>query len=198
MKAMESGEVSIKAPDLREVDEQESDPPSEDEYSLGDLFSVEDMGAEFVFTERETRIATPPSDVAQQPDSAENRRVVKPVREIFEQAGEVLSQNPSTYESWKQKSTTGTSPYEPFSSQIDYGVAKWAKDLGPGDTALSKLLEIPGVSLRFRFWRWHLLIGGSLGCRSPGLIVAKRPSAQSNYRSQSSAFGILGTDGVQA
>ncbi|KIO19238.1 hypothetical protein M407DRAFT_51818, partial [Tulasnella calospora MUT 4182] len=35
--------------------------------------------------------------------------------------------------------------YKPFKSQIDYGVAKWAKDLGPGDTALSKLLEIPGV-----------------------------------------------------
>ncbi|KIO16582.1 hypothetical protein M407DRAFT_85849 [Tulasnella calospora MUT 4182] len=42
-------------------------------------------------------------------------------------------------------STKGSSPYEPFKSRIDYSVAKWAKELGPGDTALSKLLEIPGV-----------------------------------------------------
>ncbi|KAG8934911.1 hypothetical protein FRC01_012960 [Tulasnella sp. 417] len=144
---MESGEVSVEARDLREVDEQESDPPSDDECSVGDPFSVEEMGAEFVFTAPETRNPTPPHDAASQPnsvDDSETRRVAKPSHEVFDGAGEVLSQSSSKYESWK-KSSEGTSPYAPFTSQIDYGVAKWAKELGPGDTALSKLLEIPGV-----------------------------------------------------
>lgn len=148
---MESGEVNVEARDLPEVDEQESDPPSDDEYPLGDPFSVEDMGAEFVFTTPKISNPAPPSEssAANLPnatDDAAIRRVAEPVREIFDGAGKVLSQSTSTYESWKKKSTAGTSPYAPFTSQIDYGIAKWAKELGPGDTALSKLLEIPGVS----------------------------------------------------
>ncbi|KAJ3575317.1 hypothetical protein NP233_g1175 [Leucocoprinus birnbaumii] len=36
-------------------------------------------------------------------------------------------------------------PYAPFNSQIDWLVARWAKLRGPGSTALSDLLGIPGV-----------------------------------------------------
>lgn len=158
MQAMESGEVSITAPDLREIDEQDSDPPSEDESPLGDPFSVEDMGAEFVFIQpADMRAPTPPTGGEHLPPPADDtsapqdrgtgtRKLVEPVREIFQGAGKIISQNQSQHEAWKKKSMKGSSPYEPFASQIDYAVAKWAKELGPGDTALSKLLEIPGVS----------------------------------------------------
>ena len=36
--------------------------------------------------------------------------------------------------------------YAPFASELDWLVAKWAKMRGPGSTAFSELLNIPGVS----------------------------------------------------
>jgi len=39
-----------------------------------------------------------------------------------------------------------TNPYAPFNSQTDWEVAKWAKLRGPTSTAVTDLLEIPGVS----------------------------------------------------
>ncbi len=36
-------------------------------------------------------------------------------------------------------------PYSPFANELDWSVGKWAKLRGPGSTAVSDLLEIPGV-----------------------------------------------------
>jgi hypothetical protein len=40
-----------------------------------------------------------------------------------------------------------TNPYAPFTSQLDWNIAKWAKLCGPGSTAFGELMTIPGVSL---------------------------------------------------
>jgi len=48
-----------------------------------------------------------------------------------------------------QYSTTlgsDTNPWAPFTSEIDWKVARWAKLRGPGSTAFSELLAIEGVS----------------------------------------------------
>lgn len=36
--------------------------------------------------------------------------------------------------------------WAPFTSQLDWEVARWAKLRGPGSTALSELLKLDGVS----------------------------------------------------
>ncbi|KAL0955348.1 hypothetical protein HGRIS_001597 [Hohenbuehelia grisea] len=43
---------------------------------------------------------------------------------------------------------TENNPYAPFLSRIDWEVAQWAKLRGPGSTALTELLQIPGVPER--------------------------------------------------
>ena len=39
-------------------------------------------------------------------------------------------------------------PYTPFSSKMDWEVARWVKLRGPSSTAVTELLSIPGVSFR--------------------------------------------------
>ncbi|KAG9315400.1 hypothetical protein JVU11DRAFT_4549 [Chiua virens] len=46
-----------------------------------------------------------------------------------------------------QMGGAGQCPYWPFTSQLDWEVAHWAKMRGPGSTAVSELLSINGVSL---------------------------------------------------
>lgn len=41
--------------------------------------------------------------------------------------------------------------WAPFSSEIDWRVAQWAKMRGPGSNAFTELLEIPGVSTSVSF-----------------------------------------------
>jgi hypothetical protein len=41
------------------------------------------------------------------------------------------------------------SPYMPFTSQLDWEIARWAKLRGPGSTAITELLTIPGVSFLY-------------------------------------------------
>ena len=40
-------------------------------------------------------------------------------------------------------------PWAPFTSEVDWKVAHWAKMRGPGSTAFSKLLAIDGISVFF-------------------------------------------------
>src|ERR1700733_5775016 len=51
----------------------------------------------------------------------------------------------STNDIYQVKLGETTNPYAPFSSEIDWGVARWAKLRGPSSTVFSELLKIPGV-----------------------------------------------------
>ncbi|KAI0702091.1 hypothetical protein C8Q76DRAFT_802383 [Earliella scabrosa] len=49
----------------------------------------------------------------------------------------------SSYEVYEAAvDASGTNPYAPFASRLDWEVAKWAKMRGPGSTALTELLNI--------------------------------------------------------
>lgn len=50
------------------------------------------------------------------------------------------------YQSYQQKLNENNSIWAPFTSRIDYEVARWAKLRGQGSTAFSDLLDIEGVS----------------------------------------------------
>ncbi|KAI0353815.1 hypothetical protein OH77DRAFT_1406272 [Trametes cingulata] len=52
----------------------------------------------------------------------------------------------SAYEQFQRHiDVASTNPYAPFTSRIDWEVARWAKMRGPGSTAVSELLKIEGL-----------------------------------------------------
>ncbi|KAH9857831.1 hypothetical protein C2E23DRAFT_720065 [Lenzites betulinus] len=54
-----------------------------------------------------------------------------------------------TYNHYRAELELGNaSPYAPFTSQIDWDIASWAKRRGPGSTALTELLEIDHLAER--------------------------------------------------
>jgi hypothetical protein len=44
-----------------------------------------------------------------------------------------------------------SNPYAPFTSKLDWEVARWAKLRGPSSTAMSELLKVTGVSINLFF-----------------------------------------------
>jgi hypothetical protein len=50
------------------------------------------------------------------------------------------------YEKYQKGLTDLDNPWAPFSSQLDWEVARWAKLRGPSSTAFTELLKIDGVS----------------------------------------------------
>ena len=70
----------------------------------------------------------------------------------------------------------GPSEWSPFSSQLDWEVARWAKLRGPGSTALSELLQINGVSRLVSI----LLPRSNCALASFQMLLASRFQAQRN------------------
>lgn len=55
----------------------------------------------------------------------------------------------SAYEDYQARiDAVNANPYAPFISKMDWELAKWAKNRGPGSTAVSELLQIENVSGR--------------------------------------------------
>lgn len=120
------------------------------------------MGEEFVFqtpgrsqrNEDRPQPTNPPNvGIPDREESSSRRRqdaessaVCEPIVIQYPDAGLVLQRDEKAYASWtRQEVGKSEKPFGPFSTQLDYEVGKWAKELGPGDTALTKLLAIPGV-----------------------------------------------------
>lgn len=86
---------------------------------------------------RKVHIMKFPSDVAGSPTIAED-------------SGSTHEQAPSGYTAYEHKleghrADNANTIYAPFTSRIDWDVARWSKLRGPGSTALSELLSIDGV-----------------------------------------------------
>ena len=78
-------------------------------------------------------------------------------------AGEVCSEAITVMQEYENAlGGPSENPYSPFSSQIDWELAKWAKLRGPSATSFTELLNISGVSL----------IG-----EPPGSIISPPPSS---------------------
>ncbi|KAI0639898.1 hypothetical protein C8Q77DRAFT_1214290 [Trametes polyzona] len=57
------------------------------------------------------------------------------------------SRERSAYEKYQQHiDALNTNPYAPFTSRMDWEIARWAKVRGPGSTAVSELLEIEDLA----------------------------------------------------
>ncbi|KAI0683319.1 hypothetical protein BC835DRAFT_1536434 [Cytidiella melzeri] len=60
-------------------------------------------------------------------------------------AGKPVGRSGSQNDAYASGIPTANNPYYPFGSRMDWEVARWAKVRGPGSTALTELLQIPGV-----------------------------------------------------
>lgn len=58
----------------------------------------------------------------------------------------ILTKNQSAFSAYQQK-LNGDNNYDPFVSKLDWEVAQWAKTCGISSAALTRLLQINGVSL---------------------------------------------------
>lgn len=61
--------------------------------------------------------------------------------------------------------------YAPFLSELDWGVAKWAKLRGPSSAAITELLELPGVSSYILYCKFMLRL--DVVCRETRIILQK-------------------------
>jgi hypothetical protein len=85
------------------------------------------------------------------------------VEDVDETAGKVIGQDQKLYDKWKQifgqgqakegfnmnvddePSSEKQNPYAPFTSELDWRIARWAIKDNPGHKAFDRLLSIPGV-----------------------------------------------------
>jgi hypothetical protein len=60
--------------------------------------------------------------------------------------GQIYGENQGTYHEYKDLGGTEDCPWHPFKSELEWELAKWAKNTQQAESALTKLLTIPGVS----------------------------------------------------
>lgn len=133
----------------------EEDPPQFDgpppldrevEEIMDDIYTTFEMA-------RPPRSAEPPAaevPIAPQPPQPSPKTSLPAIIiDTFDDAGQVLHKEQGTYERWVKKHGCVDNPYHPFTSKLEWEVARWAKLEGPGAAALDRLLHYPSVSSLF-------------------------------------------------
>ncbi|KAI0690834.1 hypothetical protein BC835DRAFT_1280189 [Cytidiella melzeri] len=146
----------------------EEDDSDDSEVGLGDFVETDEEsgGEDECVTLEPQRLARPLKGTQAQPDrSAEddaNVRTAQVQREGAERqlrytphvvtfpgaAGKPSGMSGSQNDMYASGIPTANNPYAPFSSRIDWELARWAKLRGPGSMALTELLQIPEVPER--------------------------------------------------
>ena len=70
--------------------------------------------------------------------------------------------------------------YAPFKDHFNWEIARWAKMQGPGSTAVTELLQIPGVSTDN--YQYILIADSILACNKAGPFLSNLAGAQRYYR----------------
>jgi len=151
---------------LSEMQESEDNGSSSSEDDEGEEFGddhrdwIDEMDLEAVYPDTETGVAwedvetdqTPALNQAQQAEIERSQvsGLAPEVERFGGMAGKPIQTSGQTasgiYQGKTSQGDQPTNPYAPFSSQIDWEFAKWAKLRGPTSTAVTDLLNIPGVS----------------------------------------------------
>ena len=158
-------------PDYREASDQESDPPME----LDPLFPYDDMDVlvEDIFDE-ESPNEGPSSQPATNPMTNGQARVT--IEDLpdeddpdfhdtdtqscmedeldlevvyyqeFPNTGKVYRTNGEVHHAYSKTGQHPDNPFHPFASQLDWEIARWANEDGPGQAAFTRLLNIDGMS----------------------------------------------------
>ena len=156
-------------PDFREISDQEEDPPAESDpfipYDQMDMFADDIFDHNEPFDE-EPSSATNPGPINQHahvddaPDEADpefhdNNSRARIEDELdqeyiyfreFPGAGKVHRTDGKIHDAYSGAMKHPENPFYPFASQLDWEIARWANEDGPGQAAFTRLLNIDGVS----------------------------------------------------
>jgi len=170
-------------PDYREASDQESDPPAESDpffpYEDMDVLAEDIFDEESPNEGQSSRSATDPitnglgqpeagsvtvEDIPDEDDpdfyetDARSRMEDELDSEVvyykeFANAGKVYHTDGEVHRAYLKMGQHLDNPFHPFTSQLDWEIARWANEDGPGQAAFTRLLNIDGVSYQsYRLW----------------------------------------------
>ncbi|KAF7795494.1 hypothetical protein EIP86_006656 [Pleurotus ostreatoroseus] len=123
----------------------EDDPPFD---LFNDLSILETIGDEDMRSDGEASQAAqalPPDPRAQRASVEDALDEEETVREVFDGAARVVGWDLDVRRRYEANAHSTDNPWHPFSSELEWKIAKWAKESDTGDNSLNKLLSIPGV-----------------------------------------------------
>lgn len=133
-----------------DFDDTSPDPPSEDEIGHDEDAIKEILDNFYAATGRAAREPTPAPPSEDPPPHV--RHVTSPPKhtsndniDVFTTAGKVLQQDSSINDRWMKRHGHLDNPYYPFKSKLDWEIGRWAKEEGPGASAVDRLLKSEAV-----------------------------------------------------
>ncbi|KAF7793819.1 hypothetical protein EIP86_004940 [Pleurotus ostreatoroseus] len=138
-------EFSAPPIDYVEPDVQEDDPPFDLFNDLAALEVVEDEDVPMDEPPREPSAAPPPNARAQRATVEEALDEEDTVFEEYHGAARVVGWDDEVRRRYQETAGGVDNPWFPFASELEWGIAKWAKESDTGDNSLNRLLSIPGV-----------------------------------------------------
>lgn len=142
------GEMTLALNDFADFETLEDDPPGldgEDDPNF-DFALLDDFAAAMPAAPAPTQT---PTDPQRDPPPAPNQTKAPPHKadiDVFPDAGNVIREEQGVFEQWNQKYGHNDNPYFPFSSKLEWDIARWAKQEGPGANSLDHLLRFDSVS----------------------------------------------------
>ncbi|KAF7799993.1 hypothetical protein EIP86_011236 [Pleurotus ostreatoroseus] len=123
----------------------EDDPPFDLFNDLDALESIEDV--DVVMDDHDTNASPPPDARAQRAtvEDALDEDEDETVHDAYPGAAKVVDWDPKVRQRFEENANGVDNPWHPFASQLEWEIAKWAKETNAGDSSLNKLLTIPGV-----------------------------------------------------
>jgi hypothetical protein len=88
----------------------------------------------------------------------------------FANAGKVYHTDSEVHRAYSKTGQHLDNPFHPFASQLDWEMARWANEDGPGQAAFTRLLNIDGVSYQ-SYWLWILYSCPDTGERKTRIVI---------------------------
>lgn len=163
---------AAKSHDYRELSDGEDDPPAEMDFTIpyedmdalaDDIMSDVELGDTRNTGEFDTSASVGPEncrpyiedipdiDEPSHPDDGDRGRAEDDLDheyvcyQDYSGAGKVYDAQGHGHEAFSLPGHQKANIYHPFSSQLDWEIARWANEDGPGQAAFTRLLEIDGV-----------------------------------------------------
>ncbi|KAF7795599.1 hypothetical protein EIP86_006762, partial [Pleurotus ostreatoroseus] len=131
--------------DYADASDLEDDPPFDLFNDLAALEAIDDEDVPM-----DDQAASPPASTP--PDTRTQRATVEDaldedetISESYTGAAKIIGWDADVRRRYEETANGVENPWYPFASQLEWDIAKWAKETNTGDNSLNKLLTIPGV-----------------------------------------------------
>lgn len=137
--------------DIHDTDNTEPDPPHAWDDPDGENDPAVDLDAmleDFVVALPRLQLpsSNPPGDPPPPVPATSRTEPEVPVDiDVFPGAGNVIREDTPIMHRWAKRHGHVDNPYHPFKSKVDWEIGRWAKQEGPGASALDRLLKFDSV-----------------------------------------------------